>query len=292
MKIKLLLFALLLISSENTLKAQQIPIRFGISIDSVLCKYVDLTDSTPGKGEKRIEMGDGSFYDNNYDVKKRFPFDHYFINRVYHRYKQNGTYTITYTHKYYDSTVMGLRVDTLRKNVTILCDSCSLRANFNFMFTTIDPSLAHLGSFHKGNPYSNRWTLGDGDSSNLDTFIHKYKNAGTYRITLITSFYDSSLQQYCTDTARLRVAISASAISYHNISEDLKVYPNPFKDRLEFENHSDQQTSITVYDLNGKPIDKFILEAKSVLSTESTNWSPGLYILVFSDGSSLKILKE
>lgn len=292
MKIKLILFALLLISTQNTLKAQQNQIRFGTSVDSVLCKYVTITDSTPGNGEKRIEMGDGSFFDNNYDINKRFPFDHYFINKVYYRYKQNGTYTITYTHKYFDSSIMALRVDTLRKNVTILCDSCSLKANFNFMFTTVDPSLAYLGSMHKGNPYLNYWTLGDGDSSTLDTFIHKYKTAGTYRITLVTSLYDSSLQQYCTDTVRLRILISSSGIAYRNISEDFKVYPNPFKDRLEFENHSEFQEKITVFDMNGKPVDKFILEAKSVWSAEALNWSPGLYIMVFSDGSTLKILKE
>ncbi len=292
MKIKFILFALLLISFQNPLKAQQNQIRFGISIDSVFCKYVTITDSTPGTGEKRIEMGDGNFFDNNYDIQANFPFVHYFINKVYYRYKQNGTFTITYTHKYFDSSAMSMRVDTLRKNVTIQCDSCSLKANFNFKFTTVDPSLAYLGSLHLGSPYINRWTLGDGDSSSLDTFIHKYKTAGTYRITLVTSLYDSSLQQYCTDTVRLRISISSSGISYRNISENLKVYPNPFINKLEFENHSELQESITVYDMNGKPVDKFVLEAKSVLSAEAIDWSPGLYLLVFSDGSTLKILKE
>lgn len=292
MKIKQLLipaFIVLLVSSVN---AQQNPIRFGISIDSVHCKYISVTDSTTVDGFKRIEFGDGSYKNNDLDVKKDFYYINFFKNPSRHRYIKNGTYTLTYTLKHFDSSIMNYRFDTLQKNVTIQCDSCSLKTDFSLSVRTDNTNLYRLNSEHMGSPYTNSWKLGDGDSSMLDSFKHLYTSPGQRRITLKTSIYDSSLQRYCTDSVRLTITIFGTNIVENKTSDAYKVYPNPFKNVLDLENPTDKSEAIKIYDINGKLMQDIWLEAGSKLKVDVNNWSTGMYTLQFQDGSSIKILKE
>lgn len=291
MKIKQLLipaFILFLVSSVNA----QNPIKFGFIIDSVHCKYIWVTDSTTVKGIKRIEFGDGAYKTNKLDATKSFDYIHNFHYVTRHRYIKNGTYTLTYTLEHFDSSIMDYRYDTIRKNVTINCDSCSLEAEFNFMLKASNPYEYYLHSEHIGAPYMNKWYFGDGDSSMLDTVKHLYKTGGSRNITLITSIYDSSLQRYCIDSRKLKITIWTSGIVENKTSDAYKVYPNPFKNVLDLENPTDKSEAIKIYDINGKLIQDIWLEAGSQLKVNVNSWNSGMYIMQFQDGSTIKILKE
>lgn len=292
MKLKIILGLFLFVAMSDCLHAQQNPIRFSVTVDSVACKYVLVVDSTGNLGEKRIEMGDGSFRDNNYNLHENHPNDHYINGKFMYRYIKNGSFVVTYTLKHFDSSVMAYRTDTLRKTVNIQCDSCSLIANFQFKFTTVDPSKAFLNSEHKGFSYNNQWTLGDGDSSNLDSFVHKYASAGYHRIKLVTSIYDSSLQRYCTDSVSLKIYINSSGLNELNSLSQIKIYPNPFQSQFQIENKSERKEIIAVYNMNGKKLDSFEVEPDSIFYIDCMSWSRGLYTLVLSDGSIMKLLKE
>jgi hypothetical protein len=61
-------------------------------------------------------------------------------------------------------------------------------------------------------------------------------------------------------------------------------YPNPTSSTIFF----DQLTSLSAFDLSGKPIETFT----NVRSINASGWPAGVYILQSNDGSRMRVIKN
>lgn len=74
---------------------------------------------------------------------------------------------------------------------------------------------------------------------------------------------------------------------------EFTVYPNPFRDNLKIE--VDNETTITIYDLNGRVVYNSMNVSQGVLSIETNTWNAGIYTIEVtnSDGRQFaKVLKQ
>lgn len=122
------------------------------------------------------------------------------------------------------------------------------------------------------------WWFGDGNESNMRNPIHTFDEPGDYEVRLAARGAESQ----CWDTVSLETPFMVMAVSREEGAfQDLKVYPNPFREQLTFESSSGEVLSITVYDINGKKRNHFQLSGTKTIATE--NWADGVYLIRLLD---------
>jgi hypothetical protein len=102
------------------------------------------------------------------------------------------------------------------------------------------------------------WDFGDGTTSTLNQVTHRYTNTGNYNIKLTLT----SIATSCPDSTTVSVQIDPSSIhSVYNLNE-LKLYPNPFINRIYFPVNSDlTDQNLVIYDLKGQILYRTKLES-------------------------------
>lgn len=102
--------------------------------------------------------------------------------------------------------------------VTVL-NGCG-QANFSYTTNQLTATFSNTSSYI--NTYPNRnssWDFGDGSTSTNTNTIHTYNSAGTYNVSLITTWIDSAnAQSTCSDTITKSVTVSGSTGAPSNIS--------------------------------------------------------------------------
>lgn len=102
--------------------------------------------------------------------------------------------------------------------VTVL-NGCG-QANFSYTTNQLTATFSNTSSYI--NTYPNRnssWDFGDGSTSTNTNTIHTYNSAGTYNVSLITTWIDSAnAQSICSDTITKSVTVSGSTGAPSNIS--------------------------------------------------------------------------
>ena len=62
-------------------------------------------------------------------------------------------------------------------------------------------------------------------------------------------------------------------------NSDIEIYPNPFVDKLNISNKSEEKISYTIIDNNGRKINNFMLEKNQHQEINTNTWSRGIYFV-------------
>jgi hypothetical protein len=119
---------------------------------------------------------------------------------------------------------------------------------------------------------SYRWTLGDGDSSNLSAPSHTYKaDSGTYTVCLSVTNAENCTQMVC-KSVYFNVGID-------ELEKGIRVYPNPAEKTLYIESISSYPIlQVTLQDLQGRMLYQSDCR-KSNCEINVSGWSKGMYML-------------
>lgn len=139
-----------------------------------------------------------------------------------------------------------------------------------------------------------------GSSSNTgttsETIIYNYNKAGTYYILVngYSGAYDP-ISCYI-----LRAAVSSTAyksadagINTSELTESLKVYPNPSNSTFNFmlETESNELVTIQLFDLSGRQVQEYNSLSPDNVITIGEDLKPGMYMAVVTQGNYRKAVK-
>jgi PKD repeat protein len=121
-----------------------------------------------------------------------------------HKYKDNGTYTVTLivTDDDLTKTSLSKNIDVLNVKPTANIIFIPNKPTINDTITFIDSSVDYDGTIISWN-----WDLGDGTTSNKSYPTHKYNEGRTYKITLTVIDNDGD-----SDTKTMNIAVSDLSI--------------------------------------------------------------------------------
>ncbi len=123
-----------------------------------------------------------------------------------HTYATSGVKTITLTATNGSCTYTNTRTVT----ITVPPSSCSsLIANFSWTATGTNVNFSNTSTFFSGTTRTSQWNFGDATTSTSFSTSHTYASAGTYTVTLITTWTDSGSVVYCRDTVVKSVTVTA-----------------------------------------------------------------------------------
>ncbi|XZF13926.1 T9SS type A sorting domain-containing protein [Chitinophagaceae bacterium MMS25-I14] len=131
-----------------------------------------------------------------------------------------------------------------------------------------------------------RWSFGDGNAATGLTVNHTYTSAGSYSVCA-TAYSQCGTDDSC------RMIQVAAAVAGVSLPDDVRVYPNPVKDRLTIE--ADKKYEITLFDALGREM------LREKINTHSTTiglqqFPAGIYLLQFTGDTGRKgmtrIVKE
>lgn len=149
----------------------------------------------------------------------------------------------------------------------------SENADCTFDFVAINPE--HVTDYY--------WDFGDGSNATGTTPTHTYSNNGSYDVTLIVS------NECGTDSVVTAVNCSDLGIGQLDLNnEQLKLYPNPARDRITLQNESVyQMKTITVYNVLGQVIFNGKADATDRYTLNVQSYASGIYNvkITFKNGS-------
>ncbi len=135
------------------------------------------------------------------------------------------------------------------------------------------------------------WSFGDGSTSDMENPVYSYAAIGTYSVALTTIN-----EAGCSDTEVMDVQVDeVTAITELEASNQIKVFPNPTKNRLnvQFEFAETQNVNFSVIDLLGRTLERHQKRTylNDQLEINLNNYAEGIYHLVFEiDG--IKVVKK
>ncbi|HET8574433.1 MAG TPA: fibronectin type III domain-containing protein [Edaphocola sp.] len=128
------------------------------------------------------------------------------------------------------------------------------------------------------------WDFGDGSASSTSVSpTHTYTNTGNYTVTLVVSNACGS------DSASANVRFIAAGIHQVSLDKDqLKLYPNPARDRVTLKNESPyKMASVSVYNILGQEVFQDNTNNQSEYELDVQGFAPGMYNIkiTFTDGN-------
>ncbi|WP_343604200.1 PKD domain-containing protein [Fluviicola sp.] len=133
------------------------------------------------------------------------------------------------------------------------------------------------------------WNFGDGVSSSQENPVHAYASNGTYSVQLIVTDAFG-----CSDTIVQQVLIESLAVTEHDLTDYVTVYPNPFSGKLVIENHLPNGITVEITDAQGKKI-RMLNTQENEIILDTEKWSTGVYFVtcISDDGknSVYKLIK-
>ena len=135
------------------------------------------------------------------------------------------------------------------------------------------------------------WSFGDGETSTEKNPVHTYATGGKYTISLKAS----NLCGAFTKVGEVKihgVGTSQKAFS----SQSLRLMPNPTKGafKIAFSDMKGVHGDLTIYNLRNQKVYTSSLTIRSryeMVEIRSVNWSPGVYVVVFSSNESTQVQK-
>ena len=148
------------------------------------------------------------------------------------------------------------------------------------------------------------WSWGDGSANDTIAYpSHTYSVAGFYSICLTiidstgctyTYCNSSYLQKSTNSMVTINVILHGTlGINTNELSNQIKVYPNPTKDNLTIETNSTKEQRIEIVNLIGQTVYTTIINKKAIVNTSS--FPSGVYILkLYTDKETVvrKFVKE
>lgn len=192
-----------------------------------------------------------------------------------------------FKHNAENMTVLGLdefeligcnEITALAPTAAFKADSVQIKMGESVNFTDLTENF----------PTSWNWDFEDGTGNvNVQNPTVIFNNPGCKKITMWA--YNEIGSDSTSKTCYIDVMDVTSIIE---TSKDLvKVYPNPFKNQLQF--NMDTQTSIRIFDLSGKEMNVNVLDKNGTINT--SNWSSGLYFvetIINGNRQLQKVIKE
>lgn len=118
------------------------------------------------------------------------------------------------------------------------------------------------------------WDFGDGNTSNLPLVTHVYNQNDLYNVKLTT------YKNGCTEEIIKTVDLLSLGLDVNSSFQKVKVYPNPFSNKIIIENYTD--TDIFMFNLLGQDLTNSISVTKTTqhsIEINTTNLPKGAYIL-------------
>lgn len=128
------------------------------------------------------------------------------------------------------------------------------------------------------------WDFGDGSAGSTSTSpTHTYAHTGNYTVTLVISNACGS------DSASANIRFIAAGIHQVNLDKDqLKLYPNPARDRVTLKNESPyKMESVSVYNILGQEVFQDKTNNQSEYELNVQGFASGMYNIkiIFKDGN-------
>ncbi|MFL9843539.1 T9SS type A sorting domain-containing protein [Flavobacterium rhizosphaerae] len=165
------------------------------------------------------------------------------------------------------------------------CDCVSPVASFTSTQGNVDYSFnfSYTGS---ENYDSLEWDFGDGNTSTDVNPQHIYADGETYQVCLNVNSADCGTDVYCTQ-------VTGALSLEHRVIENIRIYPNPVKDKVTIENIQDI-AGYAVYNVLGSIIQQGTLNTGQN-SISFSEFNKGIYLLTITTNSgskTVKIIKE
>ena len=183
-------------------------------------------------------------------------------------------------------------------NFSIITTNCS--AQFTMIADTT--TLHHYYAVNNASgipPLKYTWSWGDGTQDTIAYPSHTYSTAGIYKICLTitdstgctNSYCDSSYLQKSTNSIITVNVIPQGTlgINTNQLSNHIKVYPNPTKDNLTIETNSNTEQKLEIINLIGQTVYTNIIYKKAVINTSA--FANGVYILKLSSDKETVVRK-
>ncbi len=127
-----------------------------------------------------------------------------------HTFEREGTYLVTLT-----VTWEGGETDSATRTITVSAGEDELTAAFSYD-TTLDPMTIQFSDQSSGDIQSYLWSFGDGGDSVERNPSHRFRNAGTYTVTLTVN------SRFSSDSVRKEVVIGETG---GELTVDFEYYP-------------------------------------------------------------------
>ena len=156
-------------------------------------------------------------------------------------------------------------------------------ANFGVSADTVFLSDSGIVQFYDSSTTTAQWfwDFGDSETDTLQNPVHSYSSAGTYLVTLISTYSE------CSDTAEKYVTVIDDTVGMDKLeveNYELKIYPNPTEDSFTVEAYISENKNgvIKIYGLKGELLKKYKLnKGNNRTLVHTSGWKKGIYICNF-----------
>ncbi len=139
------------------------------------------------------------------------------------------------------------------------------------------------------NATSYLWDFGDGQTSTEINPVHTYAVKGSYDVTL------TAISTNCgNDVHSETIVLNTDDISNPDLSQAIKIYPNPAGETVTFEisNITKEPIAVEMFDINGKKILSRSYNSGSTKETLNTgNIAKGIYTIKIKSGNNIDFRK-
>ncbi len=165
----------------------------------------------------------------------------------------------------------------------IRIDVSRIKSDYSWSRNAYDVTFMDLSE----NAASYTWFFGDGSTSQDASPVHKYNADGDYMAKLLVEN-----EEACLDSIEKSVKVNVTAIGKTELSNQIKIYPNPSKAIffLEWIEYPGEDASYSITTINGKTIDKQkMTNQKTTINLEGL--PQGLYFLKIESKKGIALYK-
>ncbi|WP_196894934.1 zinc-dependent metalloprotease [Aureivirga marina] len=192
-----------------------------------------------------------------------------------------------------------LKIETYQK--PLICEGNSL----NITYLGEDEPVNGTRNFVDGGPYpdlhnlrSTNYTVWDGQEGyvGFEYRINNRKCYGWFKLSVSTYGDSYTLLEYAYNTAPNQTIYtgynnSNVSVTDYTLNNEILIYPNPVKDRLQLKLNSKQENvQISIYDLHGKLVKRIFKDKiDGVLEIDTKDMTFGLYNITLESGEEIKL---
>lgn len=129
------------------------------------------------------------------------------------------------------------------------------------------------------------WDFGDTTSSTEENPVHNYAKSGTYEVKLKAE--NDCGKFVILKTINLEIVANQDALA----TDEINIYPNPFKDNFIVKNNTPQTIHFQCFDVNNRLLKQFSVEAATTQKIDCENWASGFYFLRCMNGKKVTFYK-
>lgn len=222
-----------------------------------------------------VSPGDDSHFIWDYDDS--------FVNLISGEFTNEATFEITESGDYIISVVEFNEILCAGDTLYFFVHAEKIIADFSYDF--IEPNYLAFTNLLGDVSFDYTWDFGDGETSTEFEPSHVYESIGEYEVNLTAE------NEYgCFDVSNQIINILALEIENINLS-GVNIYPNPFNSAFTIEANGLLERAF-ITDATGRFIAEINLTNSDIYSVNTSNWSNGIYFIVFQDVNGNRLTKH